>query len=67
MSAEPPVFLRVEKGTADPIELGVLAALLRLRSQQAPSAKPVRVAAHWRRPERQPGFADPRAWPNTAS
>ncbi|RSM85670.1 acyl-CoA carboxylase subunit epsilon [Kibdelosporangium aridum] len=66
MSADPPVFLRVEKGTADLVELGVLAALLRLRSRQAP-AKPASLAAHWRRPERQPGFADPRAWPNTPS
>ncbi|GAB2630604.1 acyl-CoA carboxylase subunit epsilon [Nocardia goodfellowii] len=63
------VFLRIEKGTADPVELGVLTALLYARARAAAAAAPVpaRGTARWRRLERHPGFADPRAWTNTTT
>lgn len=59
MSTEP--FLRVEKGSADPDELGALTVLLLARQRIDPSPAP-RPAARWRRLERRPAFTDPRAW-----
>ncbi|MFD6451491.1 acyl-CoA carboxylase epsilon subunit [Nocardia sp. NPDC060220] len=64
MSAEDPVpFLRVEKGSADPDELGALLVLLLARRRTAAAAPtPTRPVARWRRLERRPAFTDPRAW-----
>ncbi|MBF6341408.1 acyl-CoA carboxylase subunit epsilon [Nocardia abscessus] len=63
MSAEPAPFLRVEKGSADPDELGALTVLLYVRLRAL--AAPARAAARWRRLERRPAFTDPRAWTST--
>ncbi|MFF2083896.1 acyl-CoA carboxylase subunit epsilon [Nocardia sp. NPDC058176] len=66
MSAEHPApFLRVEKGHADPDELGALTVLLLARHQAAEPSTPARPAARWRRLERRPAFTDPRAWTST--
>ncbi|MFI6224006.1 acyl-CoA carboxylase epsilon subunit [Nocardia sp. NPDC055165] len=64
MSVEDPVpFLRVEKGSADPDELGALLVLLLARRRAAAVAPtPTRPVARWRRLERRPAFTDPRAW-----
>ncbi|MEU4415819.1 acyl-CoA carboxylase epsilon subunit [Nocardia salmonicida] len=64
MSAADPVpFLRVEKGSADPDELGALLLLLLARRRAAAAAPtPTRPVARWRRLERRPAFTDPRAW-----
>ncbi|MGY2011479.1 acyl-CoA carboxylase subunit epsilon [Nocardia gipuzkoensis] len=66
MSDEPAPFLRVEKGSADPDEIGALTVLLyaRRRAPGAPPA-PAKAAARWRRLERRPAFTDPRAWTST--
>ncbi|MEV6362478.1 acyl-CoA carboxylase epsilon subunit [Nocardia asteroides] len=64
MSGEHAVpFLRVEKGSADPDELGALLVLLlaRRRAAATPPA-PSTPVARWRRLERRPAFTDPRAW-----
>ncbi|TCJ96954.1 acyl-CoA carboxylase epsilon subunit [Nocardia alba] len=64
MSAtDPAPFLRVEKGNADPDELGALLVLLlaRRRAAVAPPV-PTTPVARWRRLERRPAFTDPRAW-----
>ncbi|PKV76853.1 acyl-CoA carboxylase epsilon subunit [Nocardia fluminea] len=64
MSAtDPAPFLRVEKGSADPDELGALLLLL-LARRRAAAVPPshTRPVARWRRLERRPAFTDPRAW-----
>ncbi|UGT55291.1 acyl-CoA carboxylase epsilon subunit [Nocardia asteroides] len=62
-AADPTPFLRVEKGDADPDELGALLVLL-LARRRATAAPPTaaRPVARWRRLERRPAFTDPRAW-----
>ncbi len=61
--AHPVPFLRVEKGSADPDELGALLLLLLARRRAAAeSPAPARPVARWRRLERRPAFTDPRAW-----
>ncbi|WP_410876148.1 acyl-CoA carboxylase epsilon subunit [Nocardia sp. A7] len=63
MTAEDPLpFLRVEKGSADPDELGALLLLLLARRRAAAPPTPARPVARWRRLERRPAFTDPRAW-----
>ncbi|MFI5500847.1 acyl-CoA carboxylase epsilon subunit [Nocardia asteroides] len=63
MSGEHAVpFLRVEKGRADPEELGALLVLLLARRRAAAPPAPSTPLARWRRLERQPAFTDPRAW-----
>lgn len=62
-AAHPAPFLRVEKGSADPDELGALMVLLLARRRAAAPPSPSSTAvARWRRPERRPAFTDPRAW-----
>ncbi|GAA0954581.1 MULTISPECIES: acyl-CoA carboxylase subunit epsilon [Streptomyces violaceusniger group] len=61
------VFLRIEKGRPDAMELAALTAALfqRLAAQPAEPDRP-RPRAGWRRPERSPGFQGPRSWQDTA-
>ena len=58
-----PVLFRVEKGELDAGELAALAAVLYARAARTTeAATPARAVARWRRPERAPVFASPRAW-----
>ncbi|MGW5437011.1 acyl-CoA carboxylase epsilon subunit [Nocardia asteroides] len=61
-TAYPAPFLRVEKGSADPDELGALLVLLLARRRAAAPPPPSTTVARWRRLERRPAFTDPRAW-----
>ncbi|MGW4632421.1 acyl-CoA carboxylase subunit epsilon [Nocardia sp. NPDC004415] len=66
MTGRAPVWLCVEKGEADAVELAALTALLVTRRRAAEVVRaPVRYVAPWRRLERRPGFTDPRAWTTT--
>jgi hypothetical protein len=59
--------LRVEKGSPSGEELAALTVVLLTRAAAAGSSRPARPGrrtAHWRRPERGPGFESPRAWRN---
>jgi hypothetical protein len=61
-----PYRLRVEKGSPSGEELAALTVVLLARAAAAEPDLPRhrRTAAHWRRPERGPGFESPRAWRN---
>ncbi|MFD5434275.1 acyl-CoA carboxylase subunit epsilon [Kitasatospora sp. NPDC127067] len=58
------MFLRVEKGSPDTVELSALTAVLYARLAAAREQPPdsERPPARWRRPERAPGFRGPRTW-----
>ncbi|MFD4658739.1 acyl-CoA carboxylase subunit epsilon [Kitasatospora sp. NPDC058444] len=59
-----PPFLRVERGSPDPIELGALTTVLyaRLAAAQEEPQEAGHPSARWRRLERAPGFRGPRTW-----
>jgi hypothetical protein len=59
-----PVLFRVEKGELDADELAALTAVLyaRVSEMDNPPPRPTRPTARWRRLERAPAFASPRAW-----
>lgn len=66
MPDESPRLFRVTAGNPDPVELAALTAVLvtLCRNRRPGNAAQDRTApaATWRRRERVPGFADPRAW-----
>ncbi|MET8539614.1 acyl-CoA carboxylase subunit epsilon [Kitasatospora sp. NPDC004799] len=64
-----PPLLRVERGRPDPTELGALVTVLyaRLAAAQEQPPEPGHPSAHWRRPERAPGFRGPRTWRHSPS
>lgn len=71
-SAHPAPFLRVERGHAGPDEVVALAVVLYARRHAAAAGAGAatgrrRGGARWRRLERRPVFADPRAWSSTNS
>ncbi|MFB4424421.1 acyl-CoA carboxylase subunit epsilon [Streptomyces sp. QL37] len=59
-------LLRVERGHPDAEELAALTAVLLVRTaavrDTATVHGPSPAGARWRRPERTPAFANPRAW-----
>ncbi|MCB5909989.1 acyl-CoA carboxylase subunit epsilon [Streptomyces pinistramenti] len=61
-------LLRVERGSPNEEELAAVTVVLMARAaavrDTAPDGSPVPgvPGARWRRPERAPAFADPRAW-----
>lgn len=64
-------LVTIHGGSLDPEELAALAAVLRRRAYRGPAAaadgasRRARTAARWNRPERAPGFDEPRAWQYT--
>ena len=59
-----PVFLRVEKGAPDLVELAVLTVVLvdRLTATADAERPPVRATAAWRSPGSAAGVPTPRSW-----
>ncbi|MEV6124654.1 acyl-CoA carboxylase subunit epsilon [Streptomyces sp. NPDC052077] len=63
------MFLRVEKGDPNAIELSALTTVLyaRLAAAQEELRECERPSARWRRLERAPGFRGPRTWQHGTS